>query len=175
MRATPPFLHAGFSPEKSVFRELRRLSAFSLVEVVVALGIISFTLVTLAGLLPAGLGMQQQAASRARCVQALSELCDAARNIYVTTNGDTNFPYPLEGMQPGRKGDTNGVLLGDGRFADTGDDVRGKIFVRQYDRTSNNLVPVYISVAWPASAVRGDTSWEKAQGSVESVIFVSIP
>jgi len=151
--------------------------AFSLVEVVIALGIISFALVALLGLLPAGLSAQKQAASRARCVQTLSEFSDAARGVYTNSDGTTNFPYPLDGITPGAAASTNYVLLGNGRITNTapaGADVRGKIFVRQY-ASSNNVSPLYISVAWPASAVRGGTNWQTAQGSIESLIFVTPP
>ncbi len=155
-------------------RTIRFSPAFSLVEVVMAIGIVSFALVALLGLLPAGLSAQRQALSRARCVQALSELSDAARGIFVSTNGSTNFPSPLSGITPGTAGETNYALLGNGVLTNSGDDIRGRVHIRQGTRV-NDVIPLYISVAWPAGAVWSNSTWKSAQGSVESLVYVNLP
>jgi len=164
-------------------RAFRFPAGFSLVEVVLALGIISFAVVALLGLLPAGLSAQRQATSRARCVQVLSALSDTARGIYVQTSTNettgeitktTNFPHPLEGITPGTAGATTYALLGNGMVTNSGDDVRGRIYIRQ-DAPQNDVIPIYISVAWPASASRSNGSWSTAQGAVESLVFVNLP
>jgi type II secretory pathway pseudopilin PulG len=156
------------------FRTSRSSPAFSLIEVVMAIGIVAFALVALMGLLPAGLSAQRQALSRARCVQALSELSDAARGIYVSTNGSTNFPKPLDGITTGTAGETSYALLGNGVFTNSGDDIRGRVYIKQYAPV-NDVIPLYISVAWPASAARSNATWKAAQGSVESLVFVDLP
>lgn len=155
---------------------LRHLAAgFSLVEVVIALGIVSFALVATLGLLPVGLDAQKQAASYARSVQALSELSDNARGVYLSNGGSTRFPYPLEGLTPGTAGNASYALLANGKIASSGNDVLGRIFVRQYARTADGMIPVYLSVAWPAAAERSGDGWKNAQGSVESLVFVNTP
>jgi len=174
MRSPSPFLESGCAARS----ESCGSTAFSLVEVVIALGIISFAMVAILGLLPVGLSAQRQAVSRAQCVQMLSALSDAARGTYIETNGSTNFPYPLSGIAFGTAGETSLMLLGNGMITNSvGNvtDARGKIFVKQYAVTANNIMPLYVSVAWPAAAVHSDAGWQKAQGSVESLIFVSLP
>jgi uncharacterized protein (TIGR02598 family) len=159
-------------------RPFSHLSGFSLVEVVVALGIVSFAVVALIGLLPAGLNAQRQAASRARCIQALSAVSDAARAIYVATNGSTNYAAPLDGLTPGAAGTTTYAFLDDGSLTNNAvtENVQGRVFVEQFAPPANHdLIPLHISVAWPASATRSAGAWQNAQGSVESLVFVNPP
>lgn len=160
----------------SFLPHLRRIgTGFSLVEVVIALGIVSFALVATLGLLLVGLGSQRQAASYARSIQALSELSDSVRGVYLSNGGSTQFPYPLDGLTPGVAGDASYVFLANGKIAPSGDDVLGRVFVRQYVRTADGLISVYLSSAWPAAAERDGDGWKNAQGSVESLVFVDTP
>jgi prepilin-type N-terminal cleavage/methylation domain-containing protein len=148
---------------------------FSLVEVVLAISVISFGLVAVLGLLPVGLGAQKQAMNQARGMQALSEVSHAVRSVYAGTNGSV-FPYPLANLTPGHAGESTFVVLANGKISESGtDNVRARGYVKQYPTTGNGIMPVYISIAWPASAMRNPTGWINAQGSVESFTYVSEP
>lgn len=151
-------------------------TAFSLVEVAVALGIISFALLAVVGLLPAGLDAQRQAANQARGVQALSEISNALRAIYRETgSGSPAYPYPLESITPGVSSEVEYALLENGRIAPSGPPAQGRVFIRQDAQTANEVIPVYVSIAWPESAQRQGNSWTNAQGFVESMIFITPP
>ncbi len=149
--------------------------AFSLVEVVLALSVVSFGLVAVLGLLPVGLGVQKQAMNQSRGMQALSEVSHAIRSVYAGTNGSV-YPYPIESLTPGHAGESSFVVLANGKISESGtDDVRARGYVKQYPTTGNGVMPVYISIAWPSSATRTSTGWVNAQGSVESFAYVSEP
>jgi type II secretory pathway pseudopilin PulG len=75
-------------------------AGFSLIEVVIALGIISFALVGILGLLPVGLNSQKQGAEQARAVQVLNDVTRAVRGV--RSDGGTNrFLPPLSALQVG--------------------------------------------------------------------------
>lgn len=149
--------------------------AFSLIEVVIALSVVSFGLVTTMGLLPVGLGAQRQAANRARGMQALSEISNALQGVYTGSNG-LMFPQPLQNLAPGKSGETSFYILANGLISESENgSVRARGFVKQYPATGNGVMPVYVSVAWPATASRLAGGWDNAQGSVESFTFVGTP
>lgn len=146
---------------------------FSLIEVALALGIISFALLAVVGLLPAGLEAQRQSANQARSVQVLSEISDALRGVYLDSGSDYKYPYPLDAVTPGAQGEQHYDLQENGRLVSSGDNVQGVVYLKQYPKTTNQVIPVYVSIAWPGSAERKGDAWDKAQGSVESLIFVN--
>lgn len=148
---------------------------FSLVEVVLAISVVSFGLVAVLGLLPVGLGVQKQAMNQARGMQALSEVSHAVRSVYDGSNGLV-FPSPIANLTPGHTGESTFVVLANGTICESGtDSVRARGYLKQYPTTGNGVMPVYISIAWPASATRNATGWINAQGSVESFTYVCEP
>lgn len=150
--------------------------AFSLIEVVIALSVVSFGLIATLGLLPVGLGAQREAVNQARGLQALTEISRAVRDIYVDTNGASSFPQPLQNLTPGQGGETSFAILGNGQISESSSgDVRARGYIRQYPTTANGVIPVYISIAWPAAATRTSGGWSNYQGSVESFTFAGSP
>jgi len=80
-------------------RELRAASrsAFSLTEVVIALGVVSFALIAIFGLLPVGLKTVKNANEQAAAANLLGAIADAVRNA--STNGSaTNYSYSIAGQ-----------------------------------------------------------------------------
>lgn len=150
--------------------------AFSLIEVVIALSVISFGLIATLGLLPVGLGAQRQAVNQARGLQSLTEISRAVRDIYVNTNGTTSFPQPLQNLTPGQAGETSFSILANGQITESSTgEVRARGYIRQYPTTANGVIPIYISIAWPSAATRTASGWSNYQGSVESFTFTGSP
>jgi len=80
----------------SIFRGIRR-TGFSLIEVTIALGIISFAFVAIIGLLPVGLNSQKQGADQSRAIQVLKNVTCAVKGV--RSDGGTNkFLPPLSGL-----------------------------------------------------------------------------
>lgn len=64
----------------------KNLRAFSLVEVTLAIGIVSFALLAVMGLLPVGLQSVKNASEQAGAASVLNSLSDAIRNAQSSTN-----------------------------------------------------------------------------------------
>ncbi len=151
--------------------------AFSLVEVVLALGVVSFALLALIGLLPAGLGVQKSSMNEARSIQVLSQIAQAMQAIRRDEgSGMLEFPSPLEVLDV-TPGAVELSLASDGTLSNHSTDLRGTIIIEQLPAPAGSpgLLPVYISVAWPASATRSGGVWNNAEGSVETFIYVAVP
>lgn len=85
-------------PHASEFPDTRRQDGFSLVEVTIAIGIFSFVVVGILGLLPAGMRMRADSAAETRGVLISEELFAAVRASPSVTN-ITFRDGP--GLQPG--------------------------------------------------------------------------
>lgn len=142
-------------------------SGFSLIEVTLSLGIIAFALVSVLGLLPAGLNSQKQASDQARGVQILNDVTQAVRGIH-EKNGALEFAPPLKGLSglkvfPGSQ--NSFALLEDGTLTaetDTSLGRRGTVYVEQKAQSANAPRGVFVSVAWPHTARRVNGSWSQA-------------
>ena len=148
--------------------------AFSLIEVTLALGIVSFALVAVMGLLPTGLNTQRQSVNQSFGVQGLNDVAQALQGIYVSTNGTTtNFPAPLESLSVAA-GTKTLTLYEDGSLTNTSSAPRAKVFIDKKTPIGNTL-PVFVSVAWPQTATRSDTdtNWSNAQGSASTFLYLT--
>jgi type II secretory pathway pseudopilin PulG len=151
--------------------------AFSLIEVVLSLGVVSFALLALIGLLPAGLGVQKSSLNESRSIQVLSQIAQAMQAIRRDEgSGVLEFPSPLGGLNVA-PGAVELSLASDGTLSNNSTDSRGTIFIEQLPAPAGSpgLLPAYISVAWPASAKRSGGVWNNAEGSVETFIYVAVP
>ncbi len=79
-------------------------SAFSLVEVVLALGLVSFCLLAVVGLLPVGLKAVKNANEESAAANALAQLADSLRNptktgtLYAAAGAFSNITWQLGGV-----------------------------------------------------------------------------
>lgn len=88
-------------------KELRRIRAFSLVEVVLAIGVVSFAMIAVLGALPVGLKSSQESRGQVTTaniarqlkgeLQQLSFDHTSSDGITVENLGDNPFYYSLEG------------------------------------------------------------------------------
>jgi prepilin-type N-terminal cleavage/methylation domain-containing protein len=154
-----------------LLRSLFGPAGFSLIEVVIALGIISFALVAVIGLLPTGLNSQRQAVDQAFGAQALNAVAQGIQGISAGTNGTLRFGPVLAGVPVGQ-GTNSLYLLENGTLTSSSDPTsRGRVFIDQKPPVGS-LRPIFISVAWPQSAVRAGSSWTNAQGSVSAFLYL---
>jgi type II secretory pathway pseudopilin PulG len=73
--------------ERQKFRSLRETEAFSLVEVVLALGVVAFALVAILGVFPTGLTTQHSAQDDSRSAQIAGDILSS-----VVSQAQTNWP-----------------------------------------------------------------------------------
>lgn len=87
--------------QRQKFRSLREAEAFSLVEVVLALGVIAFALIAILGVFPVGLATQHSAQDDTRAAQIagdiLSSLVSQAQGDwrYTTVTQPSGFTYQI--------------------------------------------------------------------------------
>jgi type II secretory pathway pseudopilin PulG len=153
-------------------------SAFSLVEVVLALGIVSFCLLAIVGLLPVGLKAVKNANEQAGAAQVVDGIADALRKAS-STNG-TNFAATFAGGSiaytlGGGNSSTNQWpdLDLNGTSDPTGKRLSARLEILQQP-TAIQPGRAVISVAWPAQANptwnSANQTWSNAEGSVTTAI-----
>ena len=151
-------------------------SAFSLVEVVIALGVVSFALIAVFGLLPTGLKTVKNANEQAAAANVLGAIADAVRNA--STNGSaTTYSNSIAGQGIGytlggaaTTINLNNLTLEGGAANNFSARLKAVVVITPPLSTT---IPgrALISVAWPPQAVWGGASWSKtADGSVTSGI-----
>jgi uncharacterized protein (TIGR02598 family) len=74
-------------------QKIQYRAGFSLVEVIVAMGIVAFAFVGLLGIIPSGLSSFRQSVDQARALTALNMVASAARNSKFTVGPDHNADY----------------------------------------------------------------------------------
>lgn len=153
----------------------KKSRGFSLVEVVIAIGVVSFVIFGVLGLLPVGIKGFQNATCEAAGADVLSSLSVALRSAQ-TTNG-TNFDWSFSGTScrytlGGSKASNSWSALS----------LEGNFLTNAYYRQLSAVCIVtpptssfgegsaILSVAWPSSAnpVFNGTSltWSRSQGSL---------
>ncbi|MDR3402986.1 MAG: Verru_Chthon cassette protein B [Chthoniobacter sp.] len=116
-------------PRKFIAR--RRQSGFSLVEVVLAVGVIAFAFVAIMGLLPAGLQQFRQAIDNSVCTQIAQRIIqDAQLTDYATLVDATHLPA-----------NTAGYYMQANSYCATDVSKSNPIHVRYFDESGNEIIP----------------------------------
>ncbi len=177
--------------------------AFSLVEVTLALGIVSFALLAILGLLPVGLKSAQDSSEQARATDILNLAATGVQGQYYlgTTAGNNNYafanfisdndpvavagdnaaPWPLHTKYfVGQSvNDVKYNILEDLSIRKKTDNSapRYQLYMKvSPPADSTSPVKVYLSVAWPGTATyAAATGWGKQQGYVETTISANPP
>lgn len=156
-------------------RFVGRNSGFSLVEVVLALGIVSFCMVSVVGLLPVGLSSVKNGTDESAASTAFLRVASAIRGAtntngaYVANGSFSNITWSLNGATT-----TNLISLSsNGDITTT--DPKFRAFIEMVAPDGNGGPGhARLSVAWPAQAQWQNGAWTNAQGSVSSaIIFLS--
>jgi type II secretory pathway pseudopilin PulG len=156
----------------------KRCAAFSLIEVTLALGIVSFCLLAVVGLLPVGLRSIKNANEQAGAANVVSGIADALRKAY-SADG-TNYTAMFAGediryvLGPGTAPSIEWKELDlSGTDDDTGKRLSARLEIFEQP-TATKPGRAVISVAWPAQADptwnSGNQTWTKAEGSLTSSI-----
>ena len=167
----------------------KKIAAFSLIEVILAIGIASFTLIPIFGLLPLGLQSVKAANDESAAANTITLLASAIRGAasnnqleYVADYGGTAMAisYKLGGAKVLVDPDALKNLGSDGLPSSTDALLNAQVEIFP-PKTASELGTARISVAWPAVSAKykpanaqNDASitgtWSNAQGYVSSVI-----
>lgn len=155
---------------------LRSSPAFSLVELTLALGLVSFCLVGIMGLLPVGLKSASNSREQASAANAVMNIATGLRNatssdraLYTAVLGGVPLTYTIG---PSLPKDYTFVASGSGAIAGMDQaDIRMKAHVIVTPPV-NLATPgqAEITVAWPASAEWQNGAWAKSEGNIKTAI-----
>jgi type II secretory pathway pseudopilin PulG len=172
--------------------------AFSLVEVVLALGIISFCLVAILGLIPTGLNVQKSTTEEASAASALSMVASVVRSAHFTSASSGNATYrfsavlsdsvdpeshPTEFWVTQSPWSRVFFLKEDGmirKSGDTASKVRQVLFI-EVTPPMNRMEPVkvYAAVSWPSlpsdTATMSLDQLKGRQGFSDALITYALP
>jgi uncharacterized protein (TIGR02598 family) len=135
--------------------------AFSLVEVTLALGIISFGLIAIMGLVPKGLGIVKESADEAVALNVLAAVSSDLQ--CVGSNETLSYKIPVDSVNSGKK-----YFDGDGNWLGNSAVPSDAVYVLAWTIQARSLLspPVaYLSIAWPAEAAQ-------PLGSVDCVLVL---
>jgi uncharacterized protein (TIGR02598 family) len=162
----------------------KRCAALSLVEVTLALGIVSFSMLAVVGLLPVGLQSIKNANEQAGAANVIGGIADALRKA--SSADGTTFTANYAGQaltyrldDPDSKLSVRADL--DVSGSPTGGEKRLSAVLEILEvPTATQPGRAVISVAWPAQAGpewdSGDQTWDKAEGSLTtSILFLPRP
>jgi uncharacterized protein (TIGR02598 family) len=137
--------------------------AFSLVEVTIALGIVSFCLIAILGLLPAGLNTNKASVQQNAAANLASLIASDLRSTPATTNRSTCYGLELPAGGTGNKSvllDESGAVASDAASA---------VFLATVTvvapASGVTASSARILITWPAAA-----DITKASGSFETVV-----
>ncbi|WP_093285415.1 hypothetical protein [Verrucomicrobium sp. GAS474] len=146
---------------------------FSLVEVVFALGLCSFVLVALLGLVLAGLRQDRDSREALAAMTAANRIIESYRAVASTKNALPNFPLPSD-LATRSANDASSPLYVDDQGVKTGVAAAAAFGVLYRVLPSSASTPpsssqVYLYVYWPAAA-----SVAMARGHYEVVTTISL-
>jgi len=140
-------------------------SAFSLVEVVIAMGVAAFCLVAMLGLIPTGVKSVKAATDQTGATTVLDQVVTDLRSTPVGSNSSPTFGISLPSVgTPSATSSTNLI------FSETGSMVLSNDFNARYvaaitlSNSSAFITTALIQVRWPSVA-----SSSNALGTVETV------
>ena len=167
-----PAAHAAFRISHAAFRR-----AFSLVEVVLAIGIVSFALVAVIGLMPVGLRSVKNANEQAGAADALNAIADSLRTASSTNaiNYSNSFAGTPIGYSVG--GSLANNTWNNLTLEGSTNDINRRLAARlDITPPTNSTSPgrATVSVAWSAQAnpvwSMNSQTWSNAEGSITSGI-----
>lgn len=157
-------------------------SAFSLVEVAISIGILSFCVLAVVGLLPVGLKSVQNANEQAAAAQVVAAIANSLRNA-TPGNGTYTFSYAGKNGSFQIGPNATGLSWTNLSMEGTANEAYKRLAARMdlvppADATSPGTAT--ISVAWPVAANPvwnpQTRSWSNAEGSLSSgIIFLAPP
>jgi uncharacterized protein (TIGR02598 family) len=129
----------------------RRGEAFSLVEVVVALGVVSFALVTMLGLLSVGLNTNKVSSDQIQAAN-IASLLVATRRASPTNDGPNFTTFALPPLNQSYTTNTTAVGLDGTTSTNTSSTYNLYYGVGTSATTGPNLARIYLLIWWPLGA-----------------------
>ena len=140
--------------------------AFSLVEVTLALGIISFGLISIMGLIPMGLGIVKESAHEAAALNILSSVSSDLQCVGSNTTNSAIYQIPVNSVNSGKRYfDIDGNWLGISATISSDAAVYALSWTIQA-RSLQGPPVAFISIDWPAKATQ-------PLGSVDCVLVLT--
>jgi uncharacterized protein (TIGR02598 family) len=171
-------------------RNSGRSEAFSLIEVALALGVVSFAILGVLGLLPISLDIHRNAVQRQFAIEALQQASVAVQSqFYNEGSGDYSFnDWLSQAGNPISWKAGDGVkeysldILSDGTVRNSSTPASTPTYQKLHlqvdapsalDATSLPKGPVMVklSVAWPATAQWSGQTWQNSTGSLDAVLY----
>jgi len=148
-------------------------AAFSLIEVVVALGLVSFCLVSMVGLLSAGLSTEKDTRERAAAASSAEKIAGAIREAadtagtYQALGSYSNLFWTIGGSAV--TGTLTNISLSGDPVTTSGPRLTARILLTP-PATRFASGTALISVAWPSQAIWNPSSnnWMNAAGSIST-------
>lgn len=131
------------------FREANPYGGFSLIEVAVALGIVSFAMVVLLGLLPVGLSSSQKGLAE----EAITDLITAVSTDITTTPYDKTSTQRF-GLELDHPEEITAYFTGAGLKTETVSEAQYSVTIAQGTKTNKSLRVWYVKVAWAPQVTR---------------------
>lgn len=152
----------------------RRADGFSLIEIAVAIGIISFSLMSLVGLLPVGLNSMKTAQEQAGGANCLAQIANSIRTATMTS-GSCQVVGPYSGLSWSEPNTLTNISLGGTPTATLFDQRLAAHVEIKVQPTASSPGEAFISVAWPNRAAwnAGTNNWSNAQGSISTWLIFS--
>jgi uncharacterized protein (TIGR02598 family) len=165
---------------------MRERAAFSLCEVALALGIVSFALIAVIGLLPVGLVSARQANQQAQAAQCLNMISACLQGATYSSGTSTALaPYNVSPALLSWNSNTAALegqtILLDENGWPTTDQSRAAMLALVQVTPSQGFSPsrAHIAVAWPA--IGASATWSGAnftltnqRGFMESVVYIHV-
>jgi type II secretory pathway pseudopilin PulG len=125
--------------------------AFTLIEVVLAMGVLTFAVLMLLALVPAGLQTNRDTREESMATNLIAAMIADWRAIGVTTNASTVFKFPH--LNTGA-GSTNTLWIGESGQSVVAASARYRVAYRLTPPPSGSCLPYYVdfTVSWPAQA-----------------------
>lgn len=152
-----------------------RMSGFSLIEVVLAIGIVSFALLAVVGLLPVGMKSTQSAREQIAAANVLNSIANALRSAEKNGNSFSNqfagedIVYSTNGGNFTVEWDSLDL---NGQSNSTSARLRARLVISS-PTNSTSHGHALISIAWPAKAPNLNwtgSEWTNAQGQLTTRI-----
>jgi uncharacterized protein (TIGR02598 family) len=125
--------------------------AFSLVEVTLALGIISFGLIAIIGLVPKGLGIVKESADEAAALNILAAVSSDLQCVGSNTTESASYKIPVGKANAGK-----GYFDSDGNWLGNSAVPSDAVYVLSWTIQARSLQgppAASLSIAWPAQAI----------------------
>jgi len=146
---------------------------FSLVEVVMAIGIASFALLAVVGLLPVGMKSAQNASEQAAAANAINSIANALRSAESTSSGTFSNSFAGQSISFSIGGSPTNVSwdaldLNGSTTNSASARLKARLVITP-PLSENTNGSALISIAWPAQSTAlgwSGSQWTNAQGAV---------